>query len=458
MAAENRGPFRQKSLERLSSPERLDQLLSIVDRKSWLPLTALGLLVTAVVVWSIVGRIPVTVQGHGILVYPRNVVEVQPHGEGRLTDIDLAVGDHVEAGDVIGRVEQPGLAKQLELLRAKMEQLTALAQATEILELTASEPGGADEEVGVEGHIRTSQSNAERLYESAIAALDDEREILARQLVHAEDQVESRRRAYERHLELHQAEILSEQDVVEAWNQYLDSQARRAAIETRRVELSTRELEINDQYMSRLQRLADLRLELQGHEQQIAETRREIARVEQRLTTEGSIVAERSGTVIEVNAIPGQHVQRGDRLAAINADGHELDLLSVTYFTVRDGKRLEQGQPIQVTPDTVERERFGGIVGEVTRVSQLPVSLAEAQAVIGNREIAESLVTGGYRMQVYARLDRDADAPGRFRWSSSRGPEDEISVGTTTTARVTVDNRSPISFVLPSLKKSAGID
>jgi len=130
----------------------------------------------------------------------------------------------------------------------------------------------------------------------------------------------------------------------------------------------------------------------------------------------------------------------------------------VAYFTVRDGKRLEKGQPIQVTPDTVERERFGGIKGKVTRVSPLPVSLAEAQAVIGNREIAESLVTGGYRMQVYAELERSTDAPDRFNWSSSRGPDGEISVGTTTTVRVTVDDRPPISFVLPSLKKSAGID
>jgi len=458
MAAENRGPFRQKSLERLSSPERLDQLLSIVDRKSWLPLTALGLLVASILAWSWFGRIPVTVQGHGILVYPRNVVEVQARGEGRLTDIEFAVGDHVDAGEIVGRVEQPDLEKQFELLQAKLDQLTALAQATAILELSAGEPVAAGGEPGVDGHIRTSLANAEHLYRKAIAALDAESEILARQIDLAEAQVESRRLAFERHSELLESGLLAEQDVVEAQNQYLDSMAQRSSLETRRVGLSTRALEIEDQFLTRLQRLADLRFELQGHEQQIADTRREISRIEQRLATEGEIVAERSRTVIEDNAIGGQHVKRGDRLAAINADGHDTDLVSVAYFTVRDGKRLEKGQPIQVTPDTVERERFGGIKGKVTRVSPLPVSLAEAQAVIGNREIAESLVTGGYRMQVYAELERSTDAPDRFNWSSSRGPDGEISVGTTTTVRVTVDDRPPISFVLPSLKKSAGID
>lgn len=57
--------FRKESLERLSSPERLDQLMQVVSPKSWLPLASLGSLVVVVVVWSIYGRIPITVEGRG---------------------------------------------------------------------------------------------------------------------------------------------------------------------------------------------------------------------------------------------------------------------------------------------------------------------------------------------------------------------------------------------------------
>jgi hypothetical protein len=62
--------FRQESLERLSSPEQLDQLMQIVTPRSWLSLSALGALVMLGVVWSIVGRIPMTATGKGILVHP----------------------------------------------------------------------------------------------------------------------------------------------------------------------------------------------------------------------------------------------------------------------------------------------------------------------------------------------------------------------------------------------------
>lgn len=60
--------FRQESLERLSSPEQLDQLMQIVTPKSWVPLGTLGVLVLVGLVWSVVGRIPITVTGSGLLV------------------------------------------------------------------------------------------------------------------------------------------------------------------------------------------------------------------------------------------------------------------------------------------------------------------------------------------------------------------------------------------------------
>jgi len=62
--------FRQESLERLSSPEQLDQLMQVVNSKSWMPLATLGSLIGLAVIWSIFGRIPITATGRGTLVHP----------------------------------------------------------------------------------------------------------------------------------------------------------------------------------------------------------------------------------------------------------------------------------------------------------------------------------------------------------------------------------------------------
>ncbi len=86
--------FRQESLERLSSPEQLDQLMQIVTPKSWIPLGTLGLLIVAGLIWSVVGRIPITVSGQGLLVEDSD-------GSGELVGVtyfEKADGDRIRPG------------------------------------------------------------------------------------------------------------------------------------------------------------------------------------------------------------------------------------------------------------------------------------------------------------------------------------------------------------------------
>lgn len=70
--AERESLFRRESLERLSSPERLDELMKLVTLKAWLPLGTLGLLLGLGLLWSVLGRVPVTTHGRGLLVQDDN--------------------------------------------------------------------------------------------------------------------------------------------------------------------------------------------------------------------------------------------------------------------------------------------------------------------------------------------------------------------------------------------------
>jgi hypothetical protein len=59
--------FRKKALEKLASPDRLDQLMSITTVRGWLALLALGGLIVAIAIWGFFARIQTTVSGDGIL-------------------------------------------------------------------------------------------------------------------------------------------------------------------------------------------------------------------------------------------------------------------------------------------------------------------------------------------------------------------------------------------------------
>jgi hypothetical protein len=59
--------FRQEALERLSSPERLDELMHVTSPRSWIALAALGGLIVAALIWSAFTTLSTTVSGSGIV-------------------------------------------------------------------------------------------------------------------------------------------------------------------------------------------------------------------------------------------------------------------------------------------------------------------------------------------------------------------------------------------------------
>ena len=446
--AKSRGMFREKSLERLSSPERLDQLLRIVDPKSWLPLATLAVLVGLVVLWAILGEIPVYVEGKGILANPREVVEFQSPGSGYLAELHVGVDQLVDAGQLLARIDRPDLDKQLDLKRTELAQLR-----THLDEGSA----GLDGE-SLTSHLRHSRELAERLRREGREAIEEERELLVAQLQQARDLRATCLAQWEKQKQLHADGIVALGALIEPEEDYMDSQARVTSLETQLRDLLTKELQVQDQYLENRRRNTELRLELQRREQQISEVQREIDRLELVLAEESRIVSERPGRVLEISAAVGQYLNPGDRLGSMAAGEPHSPVQSLAYFTVKDGKRLEEGVKIHVTPDTVERQRYGSIVGTILRVSAMPVTLGEVESMIGNREIAESLVSGGYRMQVLAALNRNESTPSGYDWSSSGGPDQRFSTGTTTTARVAIEQRRPITYLLPGLRSAFGVD
>jgi HlyD family secretion protein len=99
--------------------------ISLVSPRSWLPLVALGSIVGVAVIWSIYGRIPITVQGQGVLIYPSNVVPLQSKSAGQLMALNIKVGDVVKKGQVLATIDQAELRKQLQQQRAKLTELAS---------------------------------------------------------------------------------------------------------------------------------------------------------------------------------------------------------------------------------------------------------------------------------------------------------------------------------------------
>src|SRR5580700_1512335 len=107
--------FRQVALERLSSPERLDQAWRVTTPKEWLALAGIFLFLGAVGVWSFKGSLATKVAAQGVIIRRGGVINVVASGSGLVARLDVKTGDTVRADQVIGRIAQPALMERIKV-------------------------------------------------------------------------------------------------------------------------------------------------------------------------------------------------------------------------------------------------------------------------------------------------------------------------------------------------------
>src|SRR5262245_38164782 len=115
--------FRKISLDRLASPEQLDQLLEVTTPRGWLSLIALSALIVAAVVWSIAGSIPSRVGGLGIVVKKGGLASGSALGSGQLSELYVAAGTELKKGDKVAKLSMPDLAAELRNAKANLAAL-----------------------------------------------------------------------------------------------------------------------------------------------------------------------------------------------------------------------------------------------------------------------------------------------------------------------------------------------
>ena len=474
--------FRKESLERLSSPERLDQLMQVVSPKSWLPLLALGSLVGVGIAWSIYGRIPITVEGRGVLIYPRKVVPLQSASSGQLLALNVKVGDVIKKGQVLATIDQQDLRKQLQQQRAKLVELESQDQAVGSLQGQRTEQEKISlqqQRLYFQQRIRELQALTPQLKTKGNDSIREQRQGLQQRLREAQALIPIYKQRMEIRKQLFEKERAITSDVaLEAEQQYLQNLQKISELQAQLKELDVKETEQEKAYRDNLSTISDFQSQLKQldskqatqaqedlqtlttRKNEIQEVKREIAKLELQLRNNSLIISQHNGRILEITLTPGQVVSAGTRLGSIDEENPSSKLVGITYFPIAEGKKIQPGMSIQITPQTVKRERFGGIVGTITAVSPFPITKEGAVSMVGNSEVVEGLVSQKQEgvIQVFANLEPDSTTPSGYKWSSSTGPHLKISSGTTSVVRVKVEERAPITYILPILRSFSGFN
>ena len=352
--------FQDKALEQLSSPEQLDQLMEVVNRRSWLPLWTIAGLIGAALIWSLFGQIPVTVEGTALLVHPRQIVSFQMPAAGQIVALNVKVGDLVERGQILAAINQPALEQNLALERQRLAELER--RNLQVLPLRNQRTGLEKQSIERERallaqRIEATGLTAEAQREKNASYFVQQRQGLENLIAVKQTMDETLRIRYEGYQTLREEGLVSDEAVLNVRQNYIDNQVQIAdlGLQVNQSELS--ELQADEKYQQQMELVADLEFQLRGLEIRAAEidqsrlesdsdtqlelqdVRGSIARYEEELRTSSRIVSEYSGRILEVTAAVGQIVSAGQRLGSMEAEDPDGKLVAVAYFEIADGKK-----------------------------------------------------------------------------------------------------------------------
>ena len=169
----------------------------------------------------------------------------------------------------------------------------------------------------------------------------------------------------------------------------------------------------------------------------------------------GYIYANCDGIVDELLVEPGSIVSPGIPICSLRVSGGRKDLQGVLYVPVEKGKRIQQGQTIQLAPNGVDVSLSGNLLGTVRSVSQYPVSMQSVQKRLGNEQLAQWIVQSQQSsvMEVGFELVKDESSPSGYLWTSQVGEHSPITAGSFCKGSVIIERRPPIEKVFYKLSQ-----
>jgi len=395
------GLFRKAALDKMASPERLDELMRVTSPKGWLAVLTIGVVLAGVVVWSIVGTIPTRVAGPGILA-AGTYYFIEADASGTLIDLNLEVGEEVVVGQTVAIIDQPSLEEDQGQANQRYMQLEQDYRSAQ-----ASHDANAR---GWDLQIKT------------LRGLDQNDQAQIKEL----------------ELKLSQPAIYPP----------TRTKAQIMAIEN---QIASRNLTIQGLDASKRSSLQNL----QALRRQVDNARAEWEKLREATERSRQVKCSVDARVVSIEKRPGDKVGRNDILARV-LQGHEDGLQALFFVESAQGVEIRPGMIVEVSPTNIKKEEFGFLKGEVIERSAETLTTAQVlREVGGTEEKVKDILKAGAVYKVRAKLGR-CETPTGYCWSSGKGPPGKLVDNQDINVNVITDARAPYTYVIPRVRGMFG--
>jgi HlyD family secretion protein len=411
--------FRKVSLDRLSSPEQIDQLLQVTTARGWVALLALCVTVAAGLIWSVTSFIHTTVHAEGVISRAHGVNNVVALGTGTVMDIEVEVGDEIREGQVIAHVAQPALEQKL--IQAKSELADAEATRASILE---------------------ARTEGDRLN---LAAMKEQIASHEQDIAHTLEQVRYAKEQVPVDDQLVVKGLITKQTAIQ-------DRQKVASLESNVAQLGVKIAQLSAQQVTVRNEAAQLALEQRNR---ISSLVRNVDLAEQSLKQASAVVAPGRGRVADIISYSGALVSSGQPVLSYEPTDAELEVLA--YVPADKAKEIQPGMQAHISPSGVEREEYGYMIGKVSSVGYFPVTSEAITRIFENEALARAMMATGPVTEVHIELLTSPATPSGYVWSSPKGPPGSITSGSVSSVEIVTRAQHPIELVVPYLKRKLGL-
>lgn len=156
-----------------------------------------------------------------------------------------------------------------------------------------------------------------------------------------------------------------------------------------------------------------------------------------------------------------EEVTAGEIVLKVSPDLVKSPSLVPVFVDNADKSSVAAGMPALVTPVGFNRTEYGGIKGQVASVAPVPSTIDGMEARVGVKSIATSIETSMVAPTlVILKLEKSNSQgvinSGGYRWSTSTDLPFKPREGSKINVEITTRYVSPLSLVLPAMKKFFG--
>lgn len=410
--------FRQEAIDRIESPERLNEMVKITNSRNWIVLfTILGIIIS-VIAWSIFGQLSYSIKGQGILLQLGGIQEVSAISNGKVAQTFVEPGSIVNKGDIIAYIEQPELKMKLQNETLKLNdyvnRFKKIAQfGSESLQMKQSL--FEKEEIDLNKTIKTNEERIKFIADKINAQT-----------------------------ELLEKGLITKETLYNTKNQYFNFQQANETLANDLKRIHNNMYQIKEEN----------EIELQKIKSEILIVENSIRELKALLELNSTLYSPFNGTVIELMVNPGNVVYIGSPIISLEpSETSNNKLEAIIYINPRDGKKIKVGMKAKIYPSTIEVEEYGYIIGEVKKVSEYPATQKGMLRTLGNEELVKSFISNEPPIAITISPESDSTTFSGYKWSTLNGPKQEIRSGTICASKIIVESKRPISILIPQQAK-----